>query len=139
MKKIKSYLPQDTRKFFFNYYIKPHLDYCSSVWGQTSEENLNAINKLQKQLAKLILDKDYSTPSSKMFKELQLLTFPKNVHCQHTLLVYKSLNNFASPYMREMFQYVNDVSKVNLRSAVHHKLYVSRAHSKTFQHSGPKV
>ena len=60
LRKIRHYLPLDTRKLFFNYYIKPHLSYCSSMWGQTSKENHNRIIKLQKQAARLILNKHYT-------------------------------------------------------------------------------
>ena len=139
LRKIKKFLPQTTRKTFFNYYIKPHLNYCSSVWGQTSKENLNTVNKLQKQAARLILDKDYNTPSDEMFKELQWQTFPENVQYQQALLVYKSLNNLAPPYMKNMFQYVRDVGRTNLRSVTNHKLYVPRAHPKSIRYSGPTI
>ena len=69
LRKIRHYLPLDTRKLFFNYYIKPHLSYCSSIWGQTSKENHNRIIKLQKQAARLILNKDYTSPSTEPFNE----------------------------------------------------------------------
>ena len=70
LRKSRHYLPLDTRKLFFNYYIKPmHLSYCSSIWGQTSKENHNRIIKLQKQAASLILNKDYTNPSAELFHE----------------------------------------------------------------------
>lgn len=139
LRKIKKYLPQDTRKLFFNYYIKPHLTYCSSIWGQTSKENLNTINKLQKQTARLILDKDYFTPSDQMFRELGWLTFADCVQYQQALLVYKTLNNLAPPYMKNMFQYVQDIGKTNLRSVSDKKLFIPRAHPKSIRSSGPKI
>ena len=65
-----------------NYYIKPHLNYCSSIWGQTSQDNLNTINRLQTQAARLILDKDYNTTSGEMLKELEWQTFSESVQYQ---------------------------------------------------------
>ena len=111
LRKIRKYLPLNSRKLFFNYYIKPHLTYCSSLWGQTTQENLSKINKIQKRAARLILDKNYLTPSSEMFSELEWQTFPDNVQYQQALLVYKSLNNQAPTYMREMFQSVRDTGR----------------------------
>ena len=139
LRKIRKYLPLDTRKLFFNYYIKPHLNYCSSLWGQTTQENLNKINKIQKQAARLILGKGYLTPSSEMFKELGWLTFSENIQYQQALLVYKSLNNKAPHYMREMFQFVKDTGRANLRSASDNKLYLPRAHHKSIRNFGPRV
>ena len=80
LQKIKKLLPQTTRITFFNYYIKPHLNYCSSIWGQTSQDSLASINRLLKEAARLILDKDYNTPSADLFSELQWVTFPETVH-----------------------------------------------------------
>ena len=120
LRKIRHYLPLDTRKLFFNYYIKPHLSYCSSIWGQTSKENLNRIIKLQKQAARLILNKDYTTPSAELLNELDWQLFPDSVQYQQALLVYKSLNNLAPHYMKDMFQHVHNIGRTNLRSASDH-------------------
>jgi len=139
LRKIRKYLPQTARITFFNYYIKPHLNYCCSIWGQTSQENLITINKLLKQAARLILDKDYSTPSAEMLHELQWQTFPESVHYHQALLVYKSLNNLAPPYMKDMFHYVKDISRPNLRSAANFKLYIPKTHHKSIRYSGPNI
>ena len=139
LKKIKLYLPQTTRKLFFNYYIKPHLNYCSSIWGQTSRENLNTINRLQKQAAGLFLDKDYNTTSEEMFNKLEWQTFPESVQYQQALLVYKSLNDLAPLYMAGMFHYVKDTKRNNLRSAINDKLFVPRVHPKSIHYSGPRA
>ena len=141
LRKIKKYLPLDIRKMFFNYYIRPHLTYCSSIWGQTTEKNLDTVNKLQKQTARLILDKDYHShnPSNEMFKELQWKTFPDSVQYQQALLVYKSLNNLAPPYMNGMFKYVKEIGRSNLRSVSNNKLFVPRAHHKSIRYAGPRI
>ena len=139
LRKIKRYLPKKTRKLFYNYYIKPHLNYCSSIWGQTSQENLHTISRLQKQAARLILDKDYNTASAEMFQELEWQTFPESVQYQQALLVYKSLNNLAPPYMTDMFQYVKDTERTDLRSATNDKLFLPRVHPKSIRYSGPRA
>ena len=83
--------------------------YSNSIWDQTSQDNLITIYKLLKQVARLILDKDYNTPSVELFGELQWVIFPESVHYHQAILVYKSLNNLAPPYMKNIFQYVKDV------------------------------
>ena len=121
-------------------YIKPHFDYCSTVWGHT---NLDLINKLHKQAARLILDKDYiyATPSAEMFRDLNwpTCTFPKNTEFREAVLVYKALNNLTPPYLSDMFQYVDEVSRPGLRSVTENKLYVPRAHYKSIGYSGPRT
>jgi len=139
LRKIRKYLPLDVRKMFFNYYIKPHLTYCSSVWGHTTKQNLSKINKIKKQAARLILDKNYLTPSIDMFNELQWQHYAEDVKYQQALVVFKSLNNQAPSYMKNMFQYVKDTGRVNLRSVTDNKLFVPRAHQKTIRSSGPRI
>ena len=48
LSKIRSYLSLDHRKLFYNAYIKPHNEYCSIVWCNTSSSNINKIHKLQR-------------------------------------------------------------------------------------------
>jgi hypothetical protein len=139
LRKIRGYLPLSVRKTFFNYYIKPHFDYCSTVWGHTSNKNLDLINKLHKQAARLILDKDYATPSAEMFRDLNWPTFPENTEFREAVLVYKALNNLTPPYLSDMFQYVDEVSRPGLRSVTENKLYVPRAHYKSIGYSGPRT
>ena len=47
------YLPTTTRMLYYNYYIKPHLEYCCTIWGQCSKTDTYSIVKLQKQAARL--------------------------------------------------------------------------------------
>ena len=56
LRRIKKYIPIDVRKTFYNYYIRPHINYCCSVWGNRSQTDINTMTKLQKIAARLILD-----------------------------------------------------------------------------------
>ena len=139
LRKIKQYLPVSVRKLYHNYYVKPHLDYCSTVWGHTTDKNLDKIYKLQKQSARLILDKDYSTPTVELLKELNWITFAETIKSREATLVYKTLNNSAPSYMSEMFQYVKDVGRPDLRSTTENKLYIPKAHHKSIRYSAPRT
>ena len=48
LKRIRHFPPKDTRILFYNFYIKPYLEYCCSIWGDCSKENINIIVTLQK-------------------------------------------------------------------------------------------
>ena len=53
LSKIRKYLPTPIRILYYNYYIKPHLEYCWSVWGNCSKSDIDTLIKLQKQTNKL--------------------------------------------------------------------------------------
>ena len=46
LRKIRKYLPSETRIKFYDYYVKPLIEYCSSVWGICSKENPTKIIKI---------------------------------------------------------------------------------------------
>ena len=48
LRKIRKYLSSPLRILYYNYYIKPHLEYCCSVWGQCNKTGVDTIIKLQK-------------------------------------------------------------------------------------------
>ena len=54
LRRIKRYLPLQTRKLFFNANILPHMDYCSVIWG--SSPHVKKITLAQKRAARVILD-----------------------------------------------------------------------------------
>ena len=59
LQQIKSFLPIDSRKLFYNSYILPHLDYRCIIWGKYSQTLLYNLEKLQKRASRIILDKNY--------------------------------------------------------------------------------
>ena len=48
LSRIKKYLNLDTRILYFNAYIMPLFDYCITIWGNCSKQNIHRMTKLQK-------------------------------------------------------------------------------------------
>ena len=76
-RRIKHFLPKWSKIMFYNAYIMPHLDYCVTVWGDSSD--VNKLAKLQKQAARIILDCHYLTSSKDMFCKLKWLPMKDRV------------------------------------------------------------
>ena len=91
--RIKQYLSIPIRKLFYNAYILPHLDYCCTIWGNTTADSINAGVKFQKRVARLILDRDFDAPSAEHFAELDWMIFPERVKFQKAIMMFKSMNN----------------------------------------------
>ena len=136
LRRIRKSLPTDIRKVFYNLYIKPHLEYCCSVWGQCSQHDKNTLIKLQKQAARLILDAPKLTPSHEMFTKLQWLKFDELVHQKQATMVYKSLHNLAPLYLTQMFQLSK---RTGLRSVSNNKLFLPRCHKNSLRYIGPVI
>ena len=52
LSRIKDYLTTSQRIQFYKTYIQPHSDYCNTVWGGTSQLNLNRIFVSKSELVK---------------------------------------------------------------------------------------
>ncbi len=119
-RQVKSLLPTYARIRFVQAFIFPHFDYCICVWGSA---NLEKLFKLQKWAAMMIYDLYTHTPTAPLLSKLNWMTIMDRVKYRKTIIVYKSLNGLAPPYMRKMFKFVSDVSKRNTRYVDKTKLY----------------
>ena len=73
----------------------PHFDYCCVIWGNCSAYLEDKFTKIQKRAARLILGRDFSTPSAFLFSELKWMPFPDRVIYQKALHMYKTLHGCA--------------------------------------------
>ena len=139
LKLIRPFLPTQSRILFFNYYIKPYLEYFCSIWGSTSQENINIIVKLQKRAARLILDADFSIRNKLLFSELKWIPFPEIVKFHQLSLVFKCINNIVPIYLRNMFRSKSNYHTYLLRSSGSGQLDVPRQHTRSLSLIGPKL
>ena len=70
LKRASGYLTIHCRKLLYNAIIKPILEYCCTVWGNCSKENLIRLLRIQKRYVQLILDAKFSDNSVKLFTKL---------------------------------------------------------------------
>ena len=106
LSKIRSDLSTDHRILFCNAYITPHFEYCSVVWCNTSNNNINKIHKLQRQYDGL----------ENSLKRLNILSFDQFFFLNKAKIMYKDLNNLAPiSYLQELFQ-IRDVTFNNTAS-----------------------
>ena len=102
LKKIRNDLPLEIRIKFYDYHVKPLIEYCSSAWGVCSKENQSKIIKIQKKAARLILEAPPLTPSKHMFQELKWLPF-EIVKFKQVNPVYKAVTGSAPQYIQTLF------------------------------------
>ena len=141
--RIKFFLDIHSRKLFYNAYILPHLDYCSTIWGNCSDHLKNELIKIQKRAARIILDRPVDSPSADLFKQLKWMTFPERVDYKKAICIFKSLqsDNIKCPsYILNKFQFVNDT---RLRSSHQKLLKVPKPNMEFYRnslnYSGPKL
>ena len=116
LRRIKRYLPLQTRKLFFNANILPHMDDCSVVWGSSC--HVKKITLAQKRAARVTLDiMDNCYPSKDMFLTLTWMPIMDRIEYRKAIMVYKSLNHLCPEYMANMFKYVKQIHTRTTRSS----------------------
>jgi hypothetical protein len=123
LRRLKVYLPLPTRVLFYNTHILPHMDYCSVVWGRSTF--INRLLLLQKRAARIILDvTDFTFPSSEMFKKLNWMPINDRINFRTATMVFRSINDLAPAYMRNMFKFARNVSSRETRSTSRNDLHI---------------
>ena len=116
LRKIRSSLPLDQRKLYYNAMIKQTMLYASTVWTSCSVENIRKVFRLQKRAARVILGADTKANSVKLFKQLGWVPFYHEARINKLILVYKRIIGECPPYLTQML--VRNVD-VNGRSSRH--------------------
>ena len=76
LSRIKEYLSIENRVKFYKSYVRPHLDFCNIIWGNTSQKNLMKIYRLQKRACRIL------------FKENSASSFLKSVNFHQIFMIW---------------------------------------------------
>ena len=120
-----------------------HIDYCLSICGHNTKENIHKIQRLQNRAACIISnDFDYDQTGITVVKQLGLLTvlvfhissIERRDYCI-LITVFKCMNDLAPHYLSDSFVYVSDVHNHVTRQTNIGDLYVSNATTSYMQKS----
>ena len=53
---VKSFLSKEDKLLFYNAYIRPHIDYCSVILGNSTSFNIEKVTKIQRRACKIFLE-----------------------------------------------------------------------------------
>ena len=134
LKRIRTFLNQRAKITFYNCFILPHFDYCSNIWGHCSNTLLLRIERLQKAVARVLLDTNFNTPSTVLFESLQWLPFRKRIIYNEAVLMYKVQNSLAPNYLND-FRGIREVHTRNTRAADRDELYIPKHRTQFFRKS----
>ncbi len=130
-RQIKPLLPVDARIKFCQAFMFLH--YCSCVWGSVQ---LERIFKLQKRAARMIYDLPTRTPTTPLLKQLNWMPLMDRIKYRKAVMVFKFLNSLAPQYMKDLFQFVGEVSCHSTLNSDKTKLYLaSGSHLKVYTDS----
>jgi hypothetical protein len=116
---FRTYLPTEGLIMYYNGYILPLVGYCCTVWGETTNLNLEKLCILiQKRAARIILNAKYDIPSLQLFKKKRgWLSIQNRLEYHKSVLMYKCINNSAPDYLCNLFDMNTNSNVYSLRSS----------------------
>ena len=118
LRRVKPFVPTECLAMLYNSFVQPHFDYCCQVWSNRFRMHTIKLEKLQKQAARIILSKNYYTPSVELFRELKWMPLNKRFRYHRAMLMFKCLNNLAPAYLCDNFIQINQMHNHNTRHAL---------------------
>ena len=101
--RVKHLLDRSTLSLVIHSLVLSKLFYCSSVWSNTSKENVKKMQLVQNFAARIIVGLrkfDHVTPA---LKELKWLNVSNQLYLKDAVLVFKSLNKLTPPSLTDKF------------------------------------
>jgi len=133
--RIKIYYSLQNWILFYNSYILPYLDYCCIIWGSCNSVSEDKLIQFQKRAARIILDKDYNTPSTELVTELNWTTFTERVLYQKAIAMYKIVNSICPDFLKNHIAYTSEVNSGDTRSSTSVQFYIPKPNCELFRRS----
>ena len=83
----------------FNTLVLPHLDYCCTIWGTTSDTNRGKLQKIQNRGMRIILQCHPRTHITDMLSNLKWLSIKQRIIFLTAVLVFKIMHSKTPNYM----------------------------------------
>lgn len=139
--RVKDSFDNETLKLVIETLVISKLLYCSTVWSNTSSNNINKLQSVQNFACRIITKTrkfDHVTPA---LRELNWLPVEKLLLYKDTVMAYKCFNGLAPDYLVDKFAKRSDIHD---RSTRNHNLldiplYKTATGQRTFNYRGVKI
>jgi hypothetical protein len=102
LSKLQLIVDQDCRKLFYNAYIKPHIDYGSTMWDGCAEVHMKKLNSLQRRAAKLILP-DPSLSTDEKLEHIDIFSLKEQHLYNKGAFMFKVFNGDVPEYILDLY------------------------------------
>ena len=130
---MKHSFNKDSLKILINALVFSKLFYCSSVWCNTTESNLNRIQAVQNFASRIICGKrkyDHITP---VLKQLRWIPVRQHLYYRNAVLAFKCMTGCAPETLSQRFVQRSTISKRSTRNS--QKLQIPLCKTSTGQRS----
>lgn len=137
LRRLRKVFNKEIMLKIYRAYIQPKFDYGISLWGCTTESNLNKIQRIQNQAARLITGNfDYvNTRGIDLVKNLKLYNVRERRDYFITSLIFKAIHGIAPSYLSDNITMNFDIIGYNTRSTNTMNVYIPRPNKEMYRNS----
>ena len=139
--RLMSVLPRESLNVIYKTLILPLFDYAMPVWGWTSQNNLNKLQKHQSRAARIVTN-DFSLDKKgiDVVHSLDWLNVRERINFITNIMTFKCINNMAPGYLCHMLKFNNVCHNLNTRnvSLLHFPKPNCEKFREAFCYQGPK-
>jgi hypothetical protein len=137
LRRLSKALPTPLLSQMYKTYLSPVMEYACTVWGLTSNENINRVQRLQNLTARTVTGNyDYvNTRGLDLVNDLKWQTFTERRNFLLCTLIYKCMHGMAPDYLTNNVTLVNEMSERVTRQHSSLNLYLPRPYTEKFKHS----
>ena len=103
LSKLRLFVQFDSLKMFFFAHCMSHMNYCSTVWSNASENSVSRVNSLHRRGVKLLCQEPNMSTDEK-FSLLNILPLKKQMSLNVATMMYKCYSNAAPPYLLDLLE-----------------------------------
>ena len=140
VRRASKYVDQVTRVTLYNTLVLPHIDYCSTVWGNSiCKKDLSRLQRIQNSAMRIILECHYRTHICDMLKTLKWLSVEQRLHYNICCQMWKIKNNQAPSYLDHINVETRTVHDYNTRAASQSNIHVTQSHKNSLKANGTRA
>ena len=102
LRHVRKCLTLDSAKTIACGLVAARLDYCNSLLSGTSKSNIMKLQRVQNDLARVVLQRRWGSPSAPMLTELHWLPIVQRIDYKVALITFKTLSSDRPAYLREL-------------------------------------
>ena len=128
LRRLTKIFPKQLLLKIYTSYVQSKLDYRLSIWGCTTEGNLDCVQKIQNSCARIICrNYDYiNTRGIDLVDSLKIQTIRQRKDYFLSVLMFKAIHGLTPHYLCNDVTMIVDVHDYNTRSSESMNLYVPK-------------
>ena len=142
IRKIRTYLTQDSLHTLYNTLVLPYLSYCTIVWGDRNNTNLESLFILQKKIIRTCTNSLWLEHTTPLFISLKKLKI-RDIYTNQLAIHMFKYNNKLLPHDLPATLFTNQYDVHNYPTRHASDLHIALTHSKlaenTFRTQGPLI